>query len=166
MTEAVANCDLPIAWHHIATVPVGGLTEIGFSPGEGDLLVVSFAGRGLIDTNTGERVARDRQEPTSVSTWIDEVARTVEAIGPLSGTAVPCVGLWGGSLPDRTGDWRLEIEIRGSREYFFLIEEHTGRSWQLPWTATEVRAYGFSDSGRIMVIATASDVGIYGRTQR
>ena len=166
MTEAGSNCDLPTGWRHIATVPVGGLTEIGFGPGEGYLLVVSWAGRGLIDTNTGERVARDRQEPTSVSTWIDEVARTVEAIGPLSGTVVHCVGLWGGTLPERADDWRLESEASGSREYFFLIEEHTGRSWRLTWTVTEVRAYGFSNSGRIMVIATSSDVGLYGRTTR
>ena len=164
MTEDGTSLELPTTWHHIATVPVGGLTEIGFVPGERYLLLVSFAGRGILDTSTGEMVARDREEPTAISTWIDQAARTVEAIGPLAGAAVPCVGLWGGQLPARADGWRLEIDARASQKSFLLIEEQTGRSWTLPWTVTDVRAHGFCNSGRIMLIATASDIGLYSRT--
>jgi hypothetical protein len=131
---------------------------------ERHLLVVSAAGRGLIDINNGEKVARDQQVPTASSTWIDEVSRTVEAIGPLAGTAVACVGLWGGVLPNRSAEWRLEVKASGPREFVLLVEEHTGLSRQLVETITEVRAFGFSNSGRVIVVATASDVWLYART--
>lgn len=161
MTESAGNHVLPAAWRHVSTISVGGLTEIGFCPGEDYLLVVSFAGRSLIDMETGERVARDHQEPTAISPWTDEVARTVEAIGPLQGTQIPCFGVWGGTLPARIPEWRLNLAQKGTQETISLIDEATGIAWLLTRSVTEIRAFGFSETGRILAIATASDVALF-----
>src|SRR5215813_7734887 len=98
---------LPPSWHHAPTLSVGGLTALGFTRDERYLLLLSHSGRGLVETHTGTRVARDYSEPSSASSWIDESARIVEGIGPASGMGIVCVGLWGGRLSDRASGWRL-----------------------------------------------------------
>ena len=83
------------AWSRVAVRAVGGLTEIGFSTDEQFLLVVSWQGRGLIDTRSGEKVARSSEEPRAASPWRSEKGHVVLGIGPLDGVPIPCVGLWG-----------------------------------------------------------------------
>jgi hypothetical protein len=163
VTEAGVQAELPGLRKQIATLPLGGLTEIGFGPGERLLLLVSSAGRGLIDTNTGEKIAREYDVPTAASRWIDDVAPTVDGIGPLAEFRVPCIGPWGGFLQGRTDAWRLDLKGNGPRKLAFLANEETGLSHQLMEVVTEVRAGGFSNSGRIAVIAAASEVALYGR---
>jgi len=51
----------PPGWRKTGTFAVGGLTEIGFSQRSELLLVVSSAGRGVIDCTQGRKIARDDQ---------------------------------------------------------------------------------------------------------
>lgn len=159
----VIKDELPRSWRHVGTIYAGGLTELGFAKGERYLLLLSHTGRGLIDTETGERVARDYQEPSSTRNWVNESTHTIEAIGPLGGVAIPCVGIWGGSLSDRADGWRLQVNGTKADE-FCLIEERTGKSWHLTSVITEIRAHGFSASGEIAIVATSSEVELYRRT--
>ena len=62
----------------LATLHIGGVVAIGFDPTGRYALVVSHSGRGVFDTQTWERVARD---PASAYPENDEV----EGIGPLAG---------------------------------------------------------------------------------
>ncbi len=52
----------PPPWRRIGTVSIGGLRAIGFDRGSDLLLVVSSAGRGVIDCRTAKKVARDDSE--------------------------------------------------------------------------------------------------------
>jgi hypothetical protein len=157
------STDMPPPWRRVASIPVGGLTEIGFDATEEHLLVVSWQGRGLVHTGSGRKIARDGEEPASGARWIDEGARTVEGIGPLEGQAIPCVGLWGGVLPDGVGGWNMRLRSIDGRDDLFLIDQRTGASWLLQSAITEVRAFGFSASGRLAVVATSSELDLYGR---
>jgi hypothetical protein len=157
------NSVLPPSWRHVSTIFVGGITEVGFTTDEQYLLLLSNSGRGLIETHTGTRVARDRSIPSSASSWIDESAHIVGGIGPASGIGIACVGLWGGRLPDRAGEWRLRVNA-GKKNEFAFFDESTGQSWYLTYSITETRAYGFSKSGKIAIIATSSEVVLYHRT--
>ncbi len=155
---------LPDEWTCVAAIAVGGLTEIGFPPGnELHLLVVSWQGRGVVNTQTGLKIARDRHEPRPGVSWIDERHHTVNGIGPLTGTAIPCVGLWGGKLPERADGWRMDLDTRRGGEEIVLIDERTTNSWLLANPLTEVRAFGFSPSGRFIVVATSADIELYHR---
>ncbi len=152
------------SWTRVTSRAVGGLSEVGFSPDEQFLLIVSWQGRGLIDTRSGERVARDSEAPQATSTWLRERDGIVFGIGPVDGAPIKCVGLWGGTLPARGGTQVVEKSPSGNE--VLLRDEPSGTSHVLQRPLTEVRAAGFSASGDILVIATSSDVEIFRRADR
>jgi hypothetical protein len=153
--------DPPSPWRRLTTCPIGGLTEVGFTPDERYLLIVSMSGRGLLDLHTGARVGRDPNQPTAHSAWLDESTRTAEGIGPAQGVRVKVVGLWGGELPSDTSDgWRIAVERTGDTESVVLRNARSATTCVVDRPTTDVRAVGFSASGRFLVIATASDVRI------
>ena len=160
---STSSTELPPTWRRVGTVAVGGLTEVGFDASEDYLLVVSWQGRGVVDTVSGRKVARDGEEPVAGASWIDEGSRTVEGIGPLQGRPISCVGLWGGVLPERGGGWTMRLRSTEGTDQVFLIDEHAGTSWLVQSAITEPRAVGFSPSGRVAVVATSSDVTLYAR---
>jgi hypothetical protein len=67
---------------HLASLHVGGLVAVGFDPTGRYLLTVSHAGRGVFDTLTWHRVARD----ASLAYPVDGVA---VGIGPIDGQRIP-----------------------------------------------------------------------------
>src|SRR5262245_19638090 len=103
------------SWNRVTARAVGGLTEVGFSTDEQFLLVVSGRGRGVIDTQSGERVARDPEEPQAKSTWLSEEDGIVFGIGPVDGVPIRCVGLWGGTLSARSGTEAVETSRSGDQ---------------------------------------------------
>lgn len=72
---------------------IGGLTEVGFVPGSSLLLVVSHQGRGVLNLDSGDRVARDGEE---TGDWFDASRPAVLGIGPLNGRWIEVAGLAGG----------------------------------------------------------------------
>jgi hypothetical protein len=103
-------------WKQIAWLSVGGLTEIGFGQDERFLLILSWQGRGVIDTTTGQKVARHPEAPCDDLPWLSEQSNVVIGIGPIEGEAVHCVGLWGGVLPISSGRFSVRPrDRRGSR---------------------------------------------------
>lgn len=146
-------------WRTVAIRTVGGLTEVGFSADERFLLVLSWQGRGVIDTRTGEWVAREMEQPHTGSAWLNEGDGTVLGIGPIDGVPVRCVGLWGGTLSSDSNGVVLQVRPSEVR----LGDAFSGAIQILQTPITEVRAAGFSPSGDILVIATSGDVEILRR---
>src|SRR4051812_30364334 len=95
----------PKPWLKVGTIAVGGLRTAGFERESELLLIVSDAGRGVVDCRSGSKLARDDEE-------YFEGERCLEAqgIGPLQGQTLRMSGLFGGGLPTFTNDgWSLEV---------------------------------------------------------
>ena len=165
----------PAPWQWRAVHAVGGLTEVGFGRGTDLLLVVSHDGRGVFDCLTGLRVARDPTMPEpGEADWQDTHELDAEGIGPLAGQTVRTSGLAGGGLALATADgWTAErLVLDWPEESLLLVppgawiyETRAGRSAAFTKIAVEnePRAWGFSPTGRSLVLATSSDVTIFGR---
>jgi hypothetical protein len=80
--------------------------------------------------------------------------------------------LWGGGLITFTKDgWNVErVTLAWPEESLLLFEpslripyEEGSQFYKIAVPITEVRAFGFSYSGKTLVIATSSDVSIFAR---
>jgi len=154
------------SWRRIVYASVGGLYEVGFAPDESVLLTVSESGRGLLSLSTGELVARDDAPSGQDSEWFDRDHRSALGIGPLAGTWIGTVGLEGGELPSRDGEWRVELRGAGRDEAALLIHARTAEKWLIERPLSTVRAYGFSSSGRFLILATGSTVTVLSNIDR
>ena len=152
------------AWRRVLFHAVGGLTELGFSADESLLLVVSHAGRGLFDLSTGLRGARDDEAPNPASNWIDREQRRVRGIGPAQGEWFSVVGLWGGALAKTDqGEWLVEVVGKGSSELALVGLRHERTRWLVDKPITETKAFGFSPSGRYLVLGMSADVTVFAK---
>lgn len=162
-----------MAWRMTAQRTVGGLLEVGFVPGSDLLLLVSSDGLGLLDCSSGERVARDRNP---VETPYESVLQ-LRAIGPAADQLVPLAGLHGGGLPTTTADgWALltaqprwpEHQVILQQDFTSLFMEPTQPGRHLPFASRihrghELRAAGFSPTGRSLIVADSGSVWAYHR---
>lgn len=152
---------------------VGGLTDVGFADATDFLICMSADGLGVFDCLTGERVARDRDGNFAFDTG----NLLVDGIGPLEGQRVRTARLAGGGLAVGTDDgWSVErhpfafpdAEVFIAPPGQSLLWTQQGkevRLCKLGGFVTELRAYGFSPTGRSFVIATSSDVMMFMRAR-
>lgn len=143
--------------------------EVGFGGDDRFLLVVSSAGRGIFNCETGEKTARDYDE--KFGDWSDSYRVECLGIGPLQNEWIRMAGLFGGGLARTTHDrWKVEcVQLSWPREQ--LVIEPASCSIYRKETAivrlqppiSTVQAFGFSPTGRALVAATSSDVTIYWR---
>jgi hypothetical protein len=170
----------PAPWRPVFApcLPVGGLLGIGFAtrPDSGaDLvMVVSTDGHGLLDAVTGEKIARDR-DPDPESDTPDAAADlTCPGLGPVAGSRVHIAGLFGGGLHTTTSDgWHVEVVSPAWPNDRVLLSRGSGMPHRGPhgerwWHVfhshySELRAVGFSPSGRTLAVATSSDVTLWTR---
>jgi hypothetical protein len=158
----------PAPWVDGGTWAIGGLIEVGFGRGTELLLVVSWQGRGVFDPETRTRVARDREAPDD--TWYDEFGLLGRGIGPLADQYVHLAGLHGGGLAGSTRDgwWTESITLAWPDQHLLLggphgsIYEADAKLVKLA-IESEARAFGFSPSGRTLVVATSSSLQLYVR---
>lgn len=162
---------LPKPWKTGSTFAVGGLQQVGFAPGRDLLLVGSMDGFGLFDTVAGRRIARDGG---LMSTAEEDRSLVARGFDVLEGETIPMAGLWGGGLRRQTADWfYLSAQAphwpdeRVVMDYPDGSREGRGRSRALVVgdLVTELRAYGFSDTGRSFVVACASDLFVFVRDE-
>lgn len=157
-------------WQKIGMIAVGGLRTIGFDRSSELLLVVSSAGRGVIDCSNCTKVARDDDEYYGGEQFLE-----AEGIGPLEGRTIRVAGLIGGGLPTNTQDgWSLEVVTLDWPEHEVLLVEPFSSIYDSLYgkqakfrkiaRESELRAFGFSYSGKSLVIASSSDITVYGRT--
>lgn len=160
----------PSPWQQVAVPAVGGLTDVGFADSSDLLLVISSAGRGLFDCISGDRIARD----PSGDFEFDTSNLTAEGIGPIAGQRVRTAGLYGGGLAVTTADhWSLDLLTLSwpHQSIFITPPGHWlyGPAFDKPGDTTrivtglEIRAFGFSPTGRTFVIATSSELWIFSR---
>nr|WP_030273890.1 hypothetical protein [Streptomyces sp. NRRL B-24484] len=170
----------PAPWRPVAerSIPVGGLLGIGFAPAPDDgrdlVMAVSVAGHGLFDAVTGERIARDRDPDPDDLTPDARPDLSCPGPGPLAGTRVRIAGLFGGGLHTTTWDgWTLEVvSPEWPHDRVLLSTDggapHNGPHGECWWhvfdsTRSELRAAGFSPSGRTLAVATSSDLTLWTR---
>lgn len=162
----------PAPWERVATHALGGLTEAGYAEGSDWLLVISSRGRGLFNCLSGERAARDYAEPDGDAGWYDEVGLVARGIGAIEGQVVRLAGLHGGGLPRFTRDgWGLELVspdwpltgvILSPPHKTVLVESYAGGCLKVA-EDSEIRACGFSATGRSFVVAMSHTLEIYTR---
>ncbi|MFJ2363333.1 hypothetical protein ACIPIN_06335 [Pseudomonas sp. NPDC087697] len=159
----------PSPWEIAAQFAVGSLLEVGFDRDSELLLVTSSAGRSVIDCLTGQKIATDYTGDVESNQYLE-----AEGIGPLAGRAIPMAGINGGSLPVGAFDgWVVEnVPLNWPCHHLLLIEPgswlHGARYKQASTfhklaIEIELRAFGFSYTGRTLVIATSSSLIVYRR---
>jgi hypothetical protein len=150
---------------------VGGLTEIGYVPASDLLLAVTYSGRGLFDCTSGQRVVRDHTPPEE-GEWYDDTGLLARGIGPADRQLIRLAGLHGGGLPRCARDgWSLEL-VAPDWPLQSIIIQPPGRCVLIERFAAgcakieedhEIRAFGFSDTGRSFVVAVPHSLMIYSR---
>ncbi len=158
----------PNGWERKGPFAVGGLTEIGFSRNSEMLLVVSSAGRGVIDCAIGKKVARDDEADGD---WYSAKDLTCIGIGPIEGEVISIAGLNGGGMRNSNDhgeslelvapDWPVYDLIYCNPYKTALLSEHQ-KGCQII-ASGHILAHGFSWSGRSFAYATSSDVTIFAR---
>lgn len=160
----------PAPWKSVGAFAVGGLTDVGFAPGSDNLLVISSRGRGLFDCVSGKKIARNPDDDFDFNTSNLEV----EGIDNLEGTMIRTSGLHGGGLAKLTSDgWCAEeLFIDWPEATLLLVEPDSWafeKAFDKPANYTkvgiesEIRAWGFSPTGKSLVLATFSDLMIFSR---
>lgn len=108
----------PAGWQHVSSIAVGGLLSVGFSEIEPCLLVVSSQGRGLIDCETGEKIARDENPYEGLS----ENTLTCRGIGKIESEKVKLCSSNGGGLPQlNSAGETLELVSPNWPEYDLVL---------------------------------------------
>jgi hypothetical protein len=169
LTYALLPPNLPSPWKMGTINRVGGCWHVGFSPGHDLLLVESTSGFSLFDTISGKQVARDDGLGSS---WEQKLALSVVGFDQIRAQIVPMAGLWGGGLRRMTADgFYLSMQApKWPSERVVLSYPDPSGSNRRKLQAlvaddleTELRAYGFSDTGRSFIIATASTLTTFFR---
>jgi hypothetical protein len=161
----------PEPWRRVAAFAVGGLTSVGFGESSDLLLAASSAGRGLFDCRNGSLLARDDAKDFS----FDIGNLLVEGIGSLARERVRMSGIYGGGLACCTPDgWAIERHpLSWPDDELILSPPSQSMLWSPPGQPvtltklagfiSQVHAFGFSPTGRSLVVATAADILVFGR---
>ena len=119
-------------------------------------------GRGVFDCRSGERLDRDDEEPMDT---FDPARLIAEGFGPLVAEDIRMAGLFGGGLPLTTTDrFRLEEDLKARpNRTIMLVKPDRSKVKAGDEGVCELRAFGFSETGRSFVIATSCELSIFGR---
>lgn len=167
LVRQTKEVDEPNSWRKTGFA-IGGLSEIGFSKQNPNLLlVVSSQGRGVIDCQKRELIERDYDTNWD---WINPYELTAQGIGVLSDEKIMVSGLHGGGLPlmNVNGDqllymateWPI-IDIIFEPNFKSIYKENEAKECFRIFHDYELRSYGFSYDGNTFVIATSSEINIY-----
>lgn len=142
---------------------------LGLGAAERHIMAITWNGRGVFDCQTGEKVARDYD--MDIFGWMNNQTLTAEGIGPLEGERVRVVGIWGGGLPYTTDDhWSVQSHDASEVSCAVFLEppESPLEDIKEPilyklYEWDPLIAYGFSSSGRTLVIACSNSLDIWAR---
>ncbi|WP_225933220.1 hypothetical protein [Pseudomonas peradeniyensis] len=167
--EQAPVCLPPAPWVLTGHYCVAGLEDVGFDRDRDLLLVCSSSGLGVFDCRTGEKLAREYDATRATDQYHE-----CTGIGPLSGCTLRMAGISGGGLPNATADgWCVEaIPVRWPVSQLLLVEPGSwlfGAAYGKPANfhklaeEPELRAFGFSWSGRSLVIAGSGELMLFSR---
>lgn len=148
-------------WKQIAIHLVGGIIQVGYAENSDLILILSHNGRGIFDCLTGEKIARDRNDYFD---FFDESTLAAKGFEKLSGLEIKTAGLFGGNLSKTTQDgWNLSIvRSNGIIDEIYLISDKD-KIFVENDEVSEIRAFGFSDTGKSFIVATTSELTIFSR---
>ena len=157
------------SWNNIAYIAVGGLEAVGFDRSSEQMLVVSSAGQSVIDCRTGQKVRRDREQSA-----YDSATLTAWPTNKDESHKIQMCGLHGGGLRAITDDgWSVVSIPIDWPQYFFILNHpgsdvfmtQLGRPAHISVLAHDyvARAFGFSWTGRTLIMADGAGVQIWGR---
>lgn len=159
-------------WTHQNTFAIGGLENIGYVDGSDKLITLSSQGRGIFDCVVGEKVFRD-----STDWWkqFNEIDSTIEGFHTEVEKLIRTCGLYGNNkLPTKTSD-DFELIVTAPEPDDHPLEKHLVRRIYLLSPskqekiyitkdgACELRAVGFSDTGKTFVVALSCELTIWAR---
>ena len=126
------------------------------------LLVHSPDGSSLYDCLTGERIARDDDEPMD---GFDRETLEATGFGAVDGQRIRMAGLFGGALPAATEDGFTLVEDSPAlpARRVAMIEPGGTRTIVAEDGECELRAFGFSQTGRSFIVATSCLLDIFSR---
>lgn len=167
--------DAPIAgpcgpWQVIATRAVGGLTGLGFDRKSEDMLVTSINGQSVMSGESGDILYRNRDDD-----GLDRSALKGTRLDHPADERFDMAGVFGGGLRTTTDDgWTVErigancvLQPPGASIHFLAPRWADHRKdttfHLLDRSGEDVRAFGFSWTGRTLVVATPSTLSIWGR---
>ncbi|MEO8074211.1 MAG: hypothetical protein ABI686_13310 [Acidobacteriota bacterium] len=148
-------------WKQIAIHPVGGIVQVGYAENSDLILVLSHNGRGIFDCLTGQKIARDRNDYFE---FFDESTLVAKGFEQLNELEIKTAGLFGGNLSKSTQDgWTLSIKrLNGMIDEVYLSSKEDEIFIEND-EVSEIRAFGFSNTGKSFVVATTSDLTIFSR---
>lgn len=151
----------PAPWNHRSIHAISGLTDIGFLPDSDYLLVLSQQGRSIYNCRNGERICRDNASNHD----FDIYSLSAHAFGPFAGIKVHTAGLHGGGLALTHPDgWRLQsvtlewpeqsVILSPLNDWLHELLEHNPHQIYYLAKDQEIRAFGFSPTGKSMIVAS------------
>lgn len=161
-------------WENVSTHSVGGLENIGYAPDQDYVIVLSSQGQGIFDCLSGERIARLNND----SDWWEKFDRTNNSIvgfDILDGVNIITFGIYSkDDLRKSTKDgWRLEFSPHQidanesskihSQEIYLALPEINHKEVIYKDGPCELRAFGFSDTGKSLIVASSCELIIYSR---
>lgn len=161
--------------HPAPEIGIGGLTGIGFGTDANThadlILVLSHSGRGVFDCTNGQLLVRDYDEDEA---WPEGPELRCAGIGPLSHDRILIAGICGGGLHHVTDDrwtvdavapdWPTERVILSAPGVDPISDEAAKGWWQIHREEFfDIRACGFSPSGRTLAIATNGSLILFSR---
>jgi len=135
---------------------------VGFAEDSDLLLVLSHDGAGVFDATCGARIARDAD--VNSFELLDSIKCIARGIGPLADQRIAIAGLFGGGLTTVTKDGFF-VDSRAPQWPSHIIVLRQERVEHIVGTdgACELRAFGFSHTGRSLIIATSCDITFFAR---
>ncbi len=162
----------PKSWKLLGQFALAGTQAVGFANNSDYLLVVSSNGRGLFDCQKGEKIARDYED---IDDYYDHIALEAKGIGHLENEVIKMSGRHGGGLPNYTHDgWSIKcFEVKFGVKTLTLSSHNSWGAYGVLYDKPhdfekiyedfDVVAWGFSPTGKTLIIADSSDLRIYGR---
>lgn len=162
-------------WTHKNSFAIGGLENVGFAPDKDYLIVLSSQGQGIFDCKTGEKIARQYDKDDDWWDKFNEETNSVLGFDILNNIEIPTYGLYGDdNLPKRTEDgWELictapepddkPFERYSVQKIYLISPNKKDKIYITKDGPCEHRAFGFSNSGKALIVASSCELVIYSR---
>jgi hypothetical protein len=161
-------------WTHRNTFAIAGLENIGYASQQDNLIVLSSQGQGIFDCIVGEKIARLNNDS---DWWLNFNQDTNSIIGfdILCKVEISTCGLYGEDrLPKVTNDgWALKISQPEAddkpfekylvQKIYLVSPDEKQKILVAKDGACELRAFGFSDTGKSFIVGLSCELIIYSR---
>jgi hypothetical protein len=162
-------------WQLIAERAIGGLLAVGFERSSEDLLIISTNGQSVLDCTSGILLSRDNKEKS-----YDNHQLYGRRLDNPKAPQIDMAGISGGGLKRETPDgWTIDsFPVEWPKSYLVLqppgasiymnapkfLEYKKDGTFCLLWKGVESGvAFGFSWTGKTLVLATTSEIYVWAR---